>query len=146
MRVSCRDLLHQSPAYARALERRPYKDVLQIADGRIVRHNPREANKLTIRVPGRHDKRGTSDRSGEQFWKPGIGGPPHRFVQRENFGIGKLVGCEDAERRHPTSVAWPCHLFMDITRNSDYGADENDPKVAQIEREHPLGESGASTF
>jgi len=35
---------------------------------------------------------------------------------------------------------------MDITRNSDYGADENDPKVAQIEREHPLGESGASTF
>ena len=34
----------------------------------------------------------------------------------------------------------------DITRNSDYGADENDPKVAQIEREHPLGESGASTF
>ena len=34
----------------------------------------------------------------------------------------------------------------DITRNSDYGADENDPKVAQIEREHPLGGSGVSRF
>jgi SSS family solute:Na+ symporter len=34
----------------------------------------------------------------------------------------------------------------DITRSSDYGADENDPKVAQIEREHPLAEPGAPTF
>ncbi|WP_043435483.1 sodium:solute symporter [Arthrobacter sp. I3] len=34
----------------------------------------------------------------------------------------------------------------DITRNSDYGADENDPKVAQIERENPLGGSGVSRF
>ncbi len=30
----------------------------------------------------------------------------------------------------------------DITRSSDYGADENDPKVAQIQREYPLGEPG----
>ena len=34
----------------------------------------------------------------------------------------------------------------DITRSSDYGADENDPKVAQIEREQPLAEPGAPTF
>jgi SSS family solute:Na+ symporter len=33
-----------------------------------------------------------------------------------------------------------------ISRSSDYGADENDPKVAQIEREHPLAEPGAPTF
>jgi hypothetical protein len=55
MRVSCRDVLDQSPPYSRALERRPHKDVLQIADGRVVGHNPRQANKLTIRIPGRHD-------------------------------------------------------------------------------------------
>jgi SSS family solute:Na+ symporter len=35
---------------------------------------------------------------------------------------------------------------VDITRSSDYGADENDPKVAQIQREYPLGEPGAPTF
>jgi len=33
----------------------------------------------------------------------------------------------------------------DITRTSDYGADENDPKVAQIQREYPLAEPGAPT-
>jgi SSS family solute:Na+ symporter len=33
---------------------------------------------------------------------------------------------------------------MDITRRSDYGADENDPKVAQIQREYPLAEPGPS--
>jgi solute:Na+ symporter, SSS family len=35
---------------------------------------------------------------------------------------------------------------MDITRSSDYGADENDPKVAEIQREYPLGEPGAPAF
>jgi SSS family solute:Na+ symporter len=34
----------------------------------------------------------------------------------------------------------------DITRRSDYGADENDPKVAQLEREHPLAEPGGPAF
>ncbi len=34
----------------------------------------------------------------------------------------------------------------DITRNSDYGADENDPKVAELERQYPLGETGGGTF
>lgn len=34
----------------------------------------------------------------------------------------------------------------DITRNSDYGADEDDPKVAQLQREYPLGETGGATF
>src|SRR6478609_183781 len=34
----------------------------------------------------------------------------------------------------------------DITRISDYGADENDPKVAQIQRELPLAEPGGPTF
>jgi SSS family solute:Na+ symporter len=32
----------------------------------------------------------------------------------------------------------------DITRHSDYGADENDPKVAQIQREYPLAEPGTT--
>jgi SSS family solute:Na+ symporter len=35
---------------------------------------------------------------------------------------------------------------MDITLSSDYGADENDPKVAEIQREYPLGEPGAPAF
>lgn len=34
----------------------------------------------------------------------------------------------------------------DITRSSDYGADENDPKVAQLQREHPLAEPGGPTY
>ncbi|UYY81094.1 sodium:solute symporter [Arthrobacter sp. YA7-1] len=34
----------------------------------------------------------------------------------------------------------------DITRNSDYGADEDDPKVAQLQREYPLGETGGPAF
>ncbi|WP_442544633.1 monocarboxylate uptake permease MctP [Arthrobacter sp. KN11-1C] len=34
----------------------------------------------------------------------------------------------------------------DITRNSDYGADEDDPKVAQLQRQYPLGETGGGTF
>jgi SSS family solute:Na+ symporter len=34
----------------------------------------------------------------------------------------------------------------DITRSSDYGADENDPKVAQIQREYPLGEPEGPAF
>lgn len=34
----------------------------------------------------------------------------------------------------------------DITRNSDYGADENDPKVAELERQYPLGGTGGGTF
>ncbi|MDQ0755675.1 monocarboxylate uptake permease MctP [Arthrobacter sp. B3I4] len=34
----------------------------------------------------------------------------------------------------------------DITRTSDYGADENDPKVAQLQREHPLVEPGGPTY
>lgn len=35
---------------------------------------------------------------------------------------------------------------QDITRSSDYGADEHDPKVAELAREYPLGESGAATL
>jgi SSS family solute:Na+ symporter len=34
----------------------------------------------------------------------------------------------------------------DITRNSDYGADEDDPKVAELQREYPLGETRGGTF
>ena len=34
----------------------------------------------------------------------------------------------------------------DITRNSDYGADEDDPKVAELQREYPLGETGGPAF
>jgi SSS family solute:Na+ symporter len=34
----------------------------------------------------------------------------------------------------------------DITRGSDYGADENDPKVAQLQREYPIAESEAPRF
>lgn len=34
----------------------------------------------------------------------------------------------------------------DITRNSDYGADEGDPKVAELQREYPLGGTGGGTF
>ncbi|GAA3309038.1 monocarboxylate uptake permease MctP [Arthrobacter ramosus] len=34
----------------------------------------------------------------------------------------------------------------DITRNSDYGADEDDPKVAQLQRGYPLGETGGPAF
>jgi SSS family solute:Na+ symporter len=34
----------------------------------------------------------------------------------------------------------------DITRSSDYGADENDPTVAQIQREYPLDEPGTPAF
>jgi SSS family solute:Na+ symporter len=34
----------------------------------------------------------------------------------------------------------------DITRTSDYGADENDPKVAQIQRELPIAEPGGPTL
>jgi solute:Na+ symporter, SSS family len=34
----------------------------------------------------------------------------------------------------------------DITRNSDYGADEDDPKVVQLQREYPLGETGGPAF
>jgi SSS family solute:Na+ symporter len=35
---------------------------------------------------------------------------------------------------------------IDITRSSDYGADENDPKVAEIQRDYPLGEPGGPVF
>ncbi|MCX6500257.1 MAG: sodium:solute symporter [Arthrobacter sp.] len=35
---------------------------------------------------------------------------------------------------------------QDITRTSDYGADENDPKVAQIQRKYPLAGPGTPTF
>ncbi|OOP61393.1 sodium:solute symporter [Arthrobacter sp. SRS-W-1-2016] len=34
----------------------------------------------------------------------------------------------------------------DITRNSDYGADEHDPKVAELQREYRLGETGGPAF
>ncbi|MDQ0210540.1 monocarboxylate uptake permease MctP [Arthrobacter bambusae] len=34
----------------------------------------------------------------------------------------------------------------DITRNSDYGADEDDPKVAELQREYRLGETGGPAF
>jgi SSS family solute:Na+ symporter len=34
----------------------------------------------------------------------------------------------------------------DITRTSDYGADEDDPKVAQIQRELPVAEPGGPTY
>ncbi|HET8879706.1 MAG TPA: sodium:solute symporter [Arthrobacter sp.] len=34
----------------------------------------------------------------------------------------------------------------DITRVSDYGADEDDPKVARLQREHPLAEPGGPTY
>ncbi|MFH5878809.1 monocarboxylate uptake permease MctP [Arthrobacter sp. NA-172] len=34
----------------------------------------------------------------------------------------------------------------DITRTSDYGADEDDPKVADLQRQYPVGGTGGGTF
>ena len=58
--------------------------------------------------------------------------------------------CDQRDRcRRPVTVVFRAMKVpdgKDITRSSDYGADENDPKVAQIQREYPLGESGTATF
>lgn len=45
----------------------------------------------------------------------------------------------DGPRAHPGPG-------KDITRTSDYGADERNPKVAQLQREYPLAEPGTLTF
>ena len=67
-----------------------YEDVLEVHDGVVIRHHPGKADELAL-LPCCHDVRGVRDAPMEALRVHGVGAPPVRLVEGQEFLLARDV-------------------------------------------------------